>query len=84
MTSEELASDEIESAAVKLRVCKCGNDMAWADCYNCGGEGFSDHDCGEDCCCCLNPEDNVECDICDGNGGWWACPTCEPRAFDEY
>lgn len=42
----------------------------WIDCYNCGGEGYSHHDCGEDCCCCLNPEDNVVCDICEGKGGW--------------
>ncbi len=42
----------------------------WIDCWNCGGEGYSDHDCGEDTCCCLHPEDNVVCDICHGNGGW--------------
>lgn len=42
----------------------------WVECWNCGGEGYSYHDCGEDCCCCLNPEDNVICDICDGAGGW--------------
>ena len=41
----------------------------WVDCWNCGGEGFSHHDCGEDCCCCLHPEDNVVCDICRGKGG---------------
>lgn len=42
----------------------------WVDCWQCGGEGYSDHDCGEDCCCCLNPENNVICDICNGAGGW--------------
>lgn len=42
----------------------------WIDCWNCGGEGYSHHDCGEDCCACLEPEDNVRCDICHGKGGW--------------
>jgi len=37
------------------------------DCWNCV-DGFSHHDCGEDTCCCLNPEYNVRCDICDGKG----------------
>ncbi len=39
------------------------------DCYNCGGEGFIDGDCtcGEDCCCCLEPDEPV-CDICEGKG----------------
>lgn len=42
----------------------------WRECWNCGGEGVSHHDCGEDTCCCFMPEDNVQCDICGGNGGW--------------
>jgi len=42
----------------------------WQDCWNCGGERYSHHDCGEDTCCCLDPEDNVLCDICRGKGGW--------------
>ena len=52
---------------------RCGSSMTYVDCTNCGGEGVTDHDCGEDCCCCLHPEDNVPCDICDGEGGWWQC-----------
>ena len=43
---------------------------AWRRCWNCGGEGFSSHDCGEDTCCCIDPEDNVVCDVCGGKGGW--------------
>lgn len=42
----------------------------WTECWQCGGEGFSHHDCGEDTCCCLHPEDNVLCDICEGKGGF--------------
>jgi hypothetical protein len=56
---------------------KCGNEKDWRDCYNCE-DGFSSHDCGEDCCCCLHPEDNVRCDICKGKGGWYQCFTCHP------
>jgi hypothetical protein len=47
--------------------------MVWEECDNCGGEGVSGHDCGEDCCCCLYPEDNVTCDFCDGAGGRYVC-----------
>jgi len=52
---------------------ECGSSMTWEDCWNCGGEGYSHHNCGEDCCCCLYPEDNVLCDICNGEGGYWIC-----------
>lgn len=52
---------------------RCGSSVAHTRCYNCGGEGYSHHDCGEDTCCCLNPDDNVICDICRGSGGWFCC-----------
>mgnify|MGYP007083428909 CR=1 FL=1 len=63
------------SADVEVEPCceVCGSSMEWVDCDQCAGEGYSWHDCGEDVCCCLNPEDNVRCDQCDGNGGWWQC-----------
>lgn len=38
------------------------------DCWDCGGEGVTHHDCGEDTCHCLNPEDNVTCETCGGRG----------------
>ena len=44
--------------------------MSWIDCDWCGGEGVAGHDCGEDACCCLMPDDNVACQYCDGHGGW--------------
>jgi len=37
------------------------------DCWNCS-DGYSHHDCGEDTCCCLYPEDNMQCEICRGEG----------------
>jgi hypothetical protein len=51
----------------------CGAEMDWEDCDRCGGEGLDGHDCGEDACCCLYPEDNETCDQCEGRGGWWYC-----------
>jgi hypothetical protein len=39
------------------------------ECWNCGGEGDIDGECtcGEDCCCCLDPEP-PRCDVCRGRG----------------
>src|ERR1041385_316790 len=51
---------------------RCGSDVTFEDCYNCE-DGYSYHDCGEDCCCCIDPEPNVLCDICRGRGGWSVC-----------
>lgn len=51
----------------------------WIDCWQCGGEGYSHHDCGEDTCCCADPEDNVRCDICHGKGGWKREAKAEPQ-----
>lgn len=47
---------------------RCGSSVEHLRCYNCGGEGYDGHECGEDCCQCLYPEDNRECDICNGYG----------------
>jgi hypothetical protein len=49
----------------------------WVECWQCGGEGTTGHDCGEDCCCCLNPYDNVVCDICHGKGAWMRKPPAD-------
>ena len=62
---------------------KCQTEMTWVDCYNCE-DGFSDHDCGEDCCCCLHPEPNVVCDICEGGGGYLICLHCHPESGNDY
>lgn len=51
---------------------RCGSSCDWTDCGQCD-DGYSDHDCGDDCCCCLYPEPNVVCDLCDGYGGWYTC-----------
>lgn len=64
-------------------VCEQHGEREWCVCWRCGGEGVDGHDCGEDCCCCLYPEDNVLCDICDGKGGWWRCYACAPATEDD-
>lgn len=51
---------------------RCGSTMHWEDCPHCD-EGFNGHDCGEDTCCCADPEENVRCNICDGKTGWRMC-----------
>jgi len=57
--------------------CKvCNSDVLWHECENCE-DGYSDHDCGEDICCCLDPVPNMVCDICNGKGGWYVCPSCD-------
>lgn len=52
----------------------CGSEMEYVDCWNCHGEGGF-HNCGEDCCCCLHPESdlNEACGECDGEGGYRQC-----------
>ena len=47
----------------------------WEVCWECGGEGVNGHDCGEDCCPCLEPEENMTCQTCDGKGGWKPAPS---------
>jgi hypothetical protein len=67
------------SRLLKKATCsECGGDKQWRECYACGGEGVYGHDCGEDTCCCLEPEDNDPCDTCRGRMGWYQCVICHP------
>jgi hypothetical protein len=52
---------------------RCGSSLDFEDCEYCGGSGYTNHDCGEDCCICLDPEDNVPCDCCGGRGTYPRC-----------
>jgi hypothetical protein len=61
---------------------RCGGDKEWNECEACGGEGIDGHDCGEDSCCCADPEENVTCSTCFGQGGWWACGFYPPYGPD--
>lgn len=67
----------------KADKCSLHGEKQWVDCWKCGGEGVSHHDCGDDCCVCFEPEDNVRCDICKGKGGYRICLTCHPEAADD-
>ena len=52
----------------------CGSLMEWESCWQCYGMGGF-HDCGEDCCCCADPDDlNEPCMECDGRGWYHVCP----------
>ena len=54
--------------------CKaCGAELDWELCWQCAGAGVYGHECGEDCCACLDPEENEVCAECGGKGGWWFC-----------
>lgn len=53
----------------------CGGEVYYRLCDQCE-DGFSHHDCGEDCCCCADPENNVPCDICRGKGYLLWCSAC--------
>jgi hypothetical protein len=59
----------------------CDSPMDWEECGLCDDEGFVGHDCGEDVCCCLDPEPNERCGQCGGKGGWWLCvnKACEAK-----
>ena len=51
----------------------CGAMTEPESCDYCNGEGGF-HDCGEDCCCCADPEEITEnCPECDGDGFWMRC-----------
>lgn len=76
------------SAAIdRADVCPLHGEKEWIECWNCdmesGSWGFSHHECGEDCCMCLDPEPNVRCDVCSGKGGWLRCYGCVPMTESE-
>lgn len=62
---------------------RCSSDMTWFQCEECGGEIYVEHDCGEDTCCCADPEPNVECEDCHGRGGFYRCLACHPMSDAE-
>lgn len=57
---------------IDCQCARCGSSVHTERCEHCE-DGFDGHDCGEDCCCCLYPEDNVPCQYCDGTGVWHTC-----------
>jgi hypothetical protein len=57
---------------IDCQCARCGSSVVTDDCKYCE-DGFYGHDCGEDCCCCLYPEENVPCQYCRGTGVWHRC-----------
>ncbi|WP_143467734.1 hypothetical protein [Leptolyngbya ohadii] len=56
---------------------KCGCQLDWARCRNCGGEGYIDvYDS------CRN-RPFKRCDDCNGLGGWFECPDFPHRTLTE-
>jgi hypothetical protein len=56
------------------KVCsRCGCcEVVAQECEQCD-EGLDGHDCGEDCCCCEDPESNMPCEFCRGRGYFEVC-----------
>lgn len=81
-TYSELQS-EADSRCDAHKSCdECGGELQWEECYDCDGVGAY-HDCGEDTCCCADPDPNCECPTCSGDGGWQFCDLCRSRAVAE-
>lgn len=67
--------NDLDPEPAEPRCCEtCGAEMDWETCWHCGGAGGF-HDCGEDCCPCLEPELdlNETCPECEGEGGYLIC-----------
>ena len=55
----------------------CGAAFALETCWKCMGEGGF-HECGEDTCACLAPDDlDVICAECHGEGEYLVCPDAQ-------
>jgi hypothetical protein len=53
---------------------RCGSDLEWVDCWQCGGEGATlPGDLYEEDPLWYAPDDTEPCHICLGRGGWQLC-----------
>lgn len=67
-------NDIYNDAEITEHFCKKHScNLLQQECSNCE-EGYSSHDCGEDCCCYEYPENKVVCDLCNGEGFSRWCP----------
>lgn len=57
---------------VEYQCGRCGSSILFETCTNCAGDGYFEHDCFDDSCCCLDPEDDA-CTVCGGEG---SIPIC--------
>lgn len=58
--------------AIDCQCARCGSSVHEDLCDECE-DGFDGHDCGEDCCMCRYPDENVPCQHCGGTGVWRIC-----------
>jgi hypothetical protein len=67
-------SDEMYRTGLEIdcQCARCGSSADSEHCEHCEN-GFEGHDCGEDCCACLHPEDNIPCSFCGGAIIWHRC-----------
>lgn len=83
MSSIAYDNDPIDEREETCERCKCC-ELVHVECPTCNGAGVDGHECGEDCCNCLQPEDNVACETCEGVGGWMAClGKCDDKGFHD-
>jgi hypothetical protein len=68
----EMTDDDIELGHDACPQCQHHTYFRRCNCE----EGYSDHDCGDDCCLCFLPEPNVRCSECGGHGAHNWCPNC--------
>jgi hypothetical protein len=69
-----MSEDEMISETVCPK-CEAGTTLTRpCSAFDCD-EGLY-HDCGEDTCCCADPEPDTECDVCKGYGNIHWCPAC--------
>ena len=64
--------DPVNGWEWECQCARCGSSCDWRVCEECE-DGYDGHDCGEDCCMCRYPEDNLLCQYCLGRGGWDTC-----------
>ncbi len=77
-TIAEHPPDEMYATGLDIDCCcaRCGSSIHMENCDQCE-DGFDGHDCGEDCCCCRYPEENVPCQYCCGRGFFRFCMSSE-------
>jgi len=60
----------------------CGSELEWTDCPDCGGWGYLD--AWEEDPINFSPgEEYIECGMCHGQTGWWACPNGDQHAKEQ-
>lgn len=73
--AEQAVNDYPNSAEPECE--KCGLLMEWEGCWSCSGDG--EHSLHEEDPLLYDEDDSERCDVCDGDGGWWWCPSCAKR-----